>query len=57
MEAVLSNEFGSAELTPQKLNIIYRPSGGCTVVVNGRSDISLFLMLILLTLYHRRKNL
>ena len=57
IEAELTNEFGSAKLTPQKLNVGYRPSGGCTVVVNGRSDISLFLMLILLTLYHRRKNL
>ena len=57
IEAELTNEFGSAKLTPQKLNVVYRPSGGCTVVANGRSDISLFLMLILLTLYHRRKNL
>jgi VCBS repeat-containing protein len=56
IEAELTNEFGSAKLAPQKLNVIYRPSGGCTIVANGRSDISLFLMLILLTLYHRRKK-
>jgi VCBS repeat-containing protein len=56
IEAELTNEFGSTKLTPQKLNVIYRPSGGCTVAANGRSDISLFLMLILLTLYHRRKK-
>jgi hypothetical protein len=56
IEAELTNEFGSAKLAPQKLNVIYRPSGGCTVAANGRSDISLFLMLILLTIYHRRKK-
>ena len=56
IEAELTNEFGSAKLAPQKLNVIYRPSGGCTIAANGRSDISLFLMLILLTLYHRRKK-
>ena len=57
IEAELTNEFGSAKLAPQKLNVVYRPSGGCTVAASGRSDISLFLMLILLTLYHRRKKL
>jgi hypothetical protein len=57
IEAELTNEFGSAKLAPQKLNVIYRPSGGCTVAANGRSDISLFLMLILLTTYNRRKKL
>jgi len=57
IEAELTNEFGSAKLEPQKLNVIYRPSGGCSIAANGRSDISLFLMLILLTLYHRRKKL
>jgi hypothetical protein len=56
IEAELTNEFGSAILAPQKLNVIYRPSGGCTIGANGRSDISLFLMLILLTIYHRRKK-
>ena len=56
IEAELTNEFGSAKLAPQKLNVIYRPSGGCTIGANGRSDISLFLMLILLTIYHRRKK-
>ena len=57
IEAELTNEFGSAKLAPQKLNVIYRPSGGCTIGANGRSDISLFLMLILLTIYNRRKKL
>mgnify|MGYP001021789577 FL=1 len=57
IEAELTNEFGSAKLAPQKLNVVYRPSGGCTIAANGRTDISLFLMLILLTIYHRRKKL
>ncbi|MDA8944545.1 tandem-95 repeat protein [Porticoccaceae bacterium] len=57
IEAELTNEFGSAKLVPQKLNVVYRPSGGCTIATNGRTDISLFLMLILLTIYNRRKKL
>jgi hypothetical protein len=57
IEAELTNEFGSAKLAPQKLNVVYRPSGGCTIAANGRTDISLFLMLILLTIYNRRKKL
>lgn len=57
IEAELTNEFGSAKLAPQKLNVVYRPSGDCTIAANGRTDISLFLMLILLTIYNRRKKL
>ena len=57
IEAELTNEFGSAKLAPQKLNVVYRPSGGCTIAANGRYDISLFLMLILLTIYNHRKKL
>jgi hypothetical protein len=56
IQVELSNQYGSAKLEHQKLNVIYRPSGGCTTAANGRSDISLFLMLMLLTLYHRRKK-
>ena len=56
IEAELTNEFGSAKLDPQKLNVIYRPTGGCTVAANGRTDISLFIMLILLSLFHYRKK-
>ena len=56
VEVELTNKFGSAELTPQKLNVINRPSGGCTVATNGRFDISVWLMLMVLTLYHFRKK-
>jgi hypothetical protein len=56
IQVELSNQYGSAKLEHQKLNVIYRPSGGCTIAANGRSDVSLFLMLMLLTLYHRRKK-
>ena len=58
IEAIVSNEFGSASLTPKRLVVKFKSTGGCTVVSGQPTDISLFLFLFIFTLLNfvRRRN-
>jgi hypothetical protein len=58
IEAIVSNEFGSASLTPKRLVVKFKSTGGCTLVSGQPTDISLFLFLFLFTLLNfvRRRN-
>lgn len=58
IEAVVSNEFGSASLTPKRLVVKFKSTGGCSVVSGQPNDISLFLFLFIFTLLNfvRRRN-
>lgn len=50
IEAIVSNEFGSASLTPKRLVVKFKSTGGCSVVSGQPNDISLFLFLFIFTL-------
>ena len=50
IEAIVTNEFGSASLPPKRLVVKFKSTGGCTVVSGQPTDISLFLFLFIFTL-------
>jgi hypothetical protein len=57
VEAVISNKLGSATVGPIRLIVMVPSGGGCTIGSGQGSDISLLLILILLTLFHYRRKL
>ena len=54
--AVLSNDFGRATIESKRLLVKYKRRGGCTIVRGQRADISLFVILLLITLFNYRKS-
>lgn len=56
IEAVVSNEFGSASLAPKKLLVKFKRAGGCNIISGQSDDISLFLLLFLFTLFNYIKR-
>lgn len=56
IEAVVSNEFGSASLAPKKLLVKFKRAGGCNIISGQSDDISLFLVLFLFTLFNYIKR-
>ena len=56
IEAVISNEFGSATLEPVSFLVKLKKRGGCSIVQGQPADISLFIILFIMTLVNYRKR-
>ena len=52
----ITNDHGNAILGPLGLTIKFKSAGGCTLATGNSSDISLFLMAFILTIYRYRKK-
>ena len=57
VEAVISNRLGSTKVGPVRVIVMVPGGGGCTIASGERTDISLFVMIVLLTLFHYRRKL
>ncbi|MDG1694459.1 MAG: tandem-95 repeat protein [Porticoccaceae bacterium] len=56
IEVEISNEFGTAKLGPVGLLVKLKKRGGCSIVQGQPADITLFVFLVLLTLFNYRQR-